>query len=69
MNSDSLLPLAGLLAIPAAAVFYLSRGEPFILVAMLNTVLIVGSLLYVFVAELEGGHGEHSDHGGAEVTG
>lgn len=66
MNSDLLLPIVGLLAIPAAAVFYLSRGEPFILVAMLNTVLIIGSLLYVFGTELEGGHGEHGD---AEVTG
>jgi hypothetical protein len=54
---DSLAPLVALLALPSVAVFLLSRGEPFIAVAAVNTLLIAGSLLYVVTREGSGEHG------------
>lgn len=45
--TDLVAPLLALLAIPLVAVFLLDRGEPFIAVAVLNVLLIAGSLLYV----------------------
>jgi hypothetical protein len=54
---DSLAPLVALLALPSVAVFFLSRGQPFIAVAVVNVLLIGGFLLYVFTRESPGGHG------------
>jgi hypothetical protein len=53
-----LLAPIGLLAIPSIAVYLLFRGQPFIAVAFLNVLLIVGSVYYLFSApEDENGHG------------
>ncbi|MFA9516731.1 hypothetical protein ACERIT_05875 [Halopenitus sp. H-Gu1] len=43
--------LVGLLAIPAAIVFALSRGEPVIAIAVVNVLIIVGSLLRAMSGE------------------
>lgn len=53
---DSLGPLVALLALPSVAVFFLSRGQPFIAVAAVNVLLIAGCLLYVVTREGSGGH-------------
>lgn len=53
-----LLAALGLLAIPSVLVYLLFRGQPFIAVAFLNVLIIVGSVYYLFSApEEESGHG------------